>query len=385
MTGSSMSHRERVLAALNHQETDRIPIDFGGAMATTIYYTAYERLRAHLSVDREPAIAVKRSRTVVPDEEILQRFDIDTRFLGLGGYEGGHSREIDEDSFVDEWGTTWSKTGTHPYMNTDGPFYDKKPQMSDLESFEWPDADNESMYRGLAERAKALRRKSDCAIMLSLPTGIIHQGQFSRGYGEWLMDLHRHPDYVGRMADIMTDFWIRVAENALDIVGDDIDIVFFGDDMGTQQTTLFSPKIYRQLIKPRHKRMFDALNARKADQGFKVVLHSCGSVSSLFEDLIEMGIDAINPVQINAANMDPAEIKATYGERLAFWGAIDTQKVLPFGSQDEVRAEVRRIIDILGRDGGYVLNTVHNIQPDVPPENVVAMFEEARSYRPTWH
>jgi uroporphyrinogen decarboxylase len=383
MTAPSMSHRERVLAALNHEATDRTPIDFGGAMATTIYYTAYERLKAHLGVEKAPAIAVRRSRTVVPDEEVLQRFDIDTRYLGLGGYEGGHCRDIDADAFVDEWGTTWSKTGTHPYMNTDGPFYDGKPELRDLEEFEWPDPDNEGLYRGLAERAKALRQDTDCAVMLSLPTGIIHQGQFSRGYGDWLMDLHRHPDYVARMMDIMTDFWIRVAENALDIVGDEIDIVFFGDDMGTQQTTLFSPEIYRQLIKPRHQRMFAALSARRAQSDFKVVLHSCGSTSALFEDLIEMGIDAINPVQVNAAHMEPGWLKETFGERLAFWGGIDTQKVLPFGTPDEVRAEVRRIIDILGQDGGYVLNTVHNIQPDVPPENVVAMFEEARSYRAT--
>ena len=381
MSEPSMSHRERVLAALNHQATDRAPIDFGGAMATTIYYTAYERLKAHLGVEKEPAIAVRRSRTVVPDEEVLQRFDVDTRYLGLGGYEGGHCRDIDADSFVDEWGTTWSKTGTHPFMNTDGPFYDRKPKIEDLEAFDWPDPDNEGYYHGLAERAKTLHRDTDCAVMLGLPNGIIHQGQFVRGYGDWLMDLHRHPDFVARMMDIMADFWIRVTENALDIVGDDFDIVFFGDDMGTQQSTLFSPEVYRKLIKPRHQRMFAALKARG---DFKVVFHSCGSTSSLFEDLIEMGVDAMNPVQVNAANMEPGWLKETFGERVAFWGGIDTQKVLPFGTPDEVRAEVRRIIDILGRGGGYVLNTVHNIQPDVPPENVVAMFEEAQSYRPTW-
>ena len=192
------------------------------------------------------------------------------------------------------------------------------------------------------------------------------------------MDLHRNPEYACRMMDIITEHWIGVTNNVLEIVGDSVDVVFFGDDMGTQKSTLFRPEIYRRLIKPRHKRMFDVLKARS---GFKVVLHSCGSTSSLFEDMIDLGVDAVNPVQINAANMEPERLKEEFGDRLTFWGGIDTQKVLPFGSPDEVRREVRRIIDILGRNGGYVLNSVHNIQPDVPPENVVAMFDEACSYQ----
>ena len=192
------------------------------------------------------------------------------------------------------------------------------------------------------------------------------------------MDLHRNPEYACRMMDIITEHWIGVTNNVLEIVGDSVDVVFFGDDMGTQKSTLFRPEIYRRLIKPRHKRMFDVLKARS---GFKVVLHSCGSTSSLFEDMIDLGVDAVNPVQINAANMEPERLKEEFGDRLTFWGGIDTQKVLPFGSPDEVRREVRRIIDILGRNGGYVLNSVHNIQSDVPPENVVAMFDEACSYQ----
>ncbi len=150
------------------------------------------------------------------------------------------------------------------------------------------------------------------------------------------------------------------------------------DDLGSQEATLLNPEIYRELIKPRHKRMVDAV---KTHSDAKVLLHSCGAVSALLDDFIEVGFDAINPVQVGAKGMEPERLKAEFGDRITFWGGIDTQRVLPFGTPDEVRAEVRRIIDILGPGGGFVLNSVHNIQAEVPPENVVAMFDEARSYR----
>jgi uroporphyrinogen decarboxylase len=257
-------------------------------------------------------------------------------------------------------------------MNVDGPFYNKQPNLSDLESHDWPDPDNPGYCRGLKERAEAAHA-SGCAVVLNLPLGIIHQGQFVRGYGEWLTDLYRNPEYVSRMMEIMTDHWVRVVNNALDIVEDLVDIVFWGDDMGSQQATLFSPDIYRQLIKPRHARMFETLKVRDV----KITYHSCGAVAALLDDLVEMGVDAVNPVQVNAKDMDPERLKQKYGDRLAFWGGIDTQRILPFGTPDQVRAEVRRIVGTLGQGGGYVLNSVHNIQPDVPPENVVAMFDEA--------
>ncbi len=384
MSATTMSHRERVLAALNHEQPDRVPIDFGGSGASTIYYTAYDQLKKHLGVDEVgPAQSShlshlrNQNRTVIPiDDAILERFDIDTRCLLLGGYEGG-GHDIDEDAFIDEWGTTWTKTGTHCYMNTDGPFYGRAADIADLEAHEWPDPDNPGLYRGIVDRAQACRDDGDYAIVLNMPAGIIHQCQFVRGYGEWLMDLYRHPDYAGRMMDIIADHWIRVSTNVLELVGNDVDVVFIADDMATQRSTLFSPDIYRTLIKPRHKRMFEVL---KSWPDLKVAFHSCGATSSLFEDLIELGVDAVNPVQVNAANMEPERLKAEFGDRLSFWGAIDTQKVLPLGSADDVRQEVRRMIDILGQSGGYVLNSVHNIQPDVPPENVVAMFDEARNY-----
>ncbi len=375
---TTMSHRERVLAALRHEETDRVPIDFGGTYTTTIYHTAYERLKRHLGLEHETAIYSKTRRLAIPHQSVLERFDVDTRFLGLSAYEGDQ-KELDEDNYYDEWGTTWRKAQDGHYLYVDGPFFgQRKPDADQLDKASWPDPDNPGYYRGLRERAEKLRRETDCAIILNLAIGVVHQGQFLRGFGDWLKDLYKNRAFSTRLADMVAERWIKVAENALDIVGANVDIVFFGDDVGSQIGPLFSPDAYRELIKPRHARMIAAVKA-KAD--VKVLYHSCGSVAPFIDDLIDVGVDAINPVQITAKDMQPEMLKRRFGDRIAFWGGINTQEVLPFGDPQAVRAEVRRIIDCLGDGGGLVLNSVHNIQNDVPVENIVALFDEARTHR----
>ena len=377
---ASMTSRERVLAALGHEETDRVPIDFGGCYSTGIYFTAYDRLKDFLGLEHETVIGRRMTRCVTIDESVLRRFEVDTRLLALGAYEGvGHQREIDADSYADELGAVWRKTGAGPYLNVDGPFYGKTVSLGDLETHRWPDPDDPGYYRGLRERARALRESGDCAIILNLPSGVVHTSQWLRGYETWLKDLYKNRDFACRLMELITDWWVRVADNALDAVGDSIDITNFGDDLGTQNSTVFDPRIYRELVKPHHARMFAAIKART---DAKTLFHSCGAVSALIDDFIDIGIDVINPVQVRARNMEPERLKADYGDRISFWGAIDTQRVLPLGTPEEVRAEVRRVADILGRGGGYVLNSVHNIQADVPPENIAAMFDEARTYRP---
>ncbi len=377
---ASMTGRERVLAALRHEETDRVPIDFGGCHSTGIYFTAYDKLKQFLGLEHGTVIGRRMTRAAKIHESVLRRFDVDTRILTLGAYEGeGHQREIDEDTYADELGAVWRKTGDGPYLNIDGPFYGDDVSIRELESHVWPDPDDPGYYRGLRERARALRETTDYAIILNIPSGVVHTAQWLRGYETWLIDLYKNRDFACRLMELITDWWVRVVENALDDAGEYIDVANFGDDLGTQQSTIFDPRLYRELVKPHHARMFTTIKDRS---GAKALLHSCGAVSALFDDFIEVGIDAVNPVQVRAKGMAPERLKAEYGDHLTFWGAIDTQRVLPFGTPDEVRAEVRRVIDILGRGGGYVLNSVHNIQADVPPENIAAMFDEACIYRP---
>ncbi|MCP4304386.1 MAG: hypothetical protein GY788_05810 [bacterium] len=372
------THRRRVLDALNHKETDRAPIDFGGTYTTTIFYAAYERLKAELGVARsETQIYSKTRRLAIPDEAVLQRFDVDTRFVGLGAYDGDQ-RELDDDTYLDEWGTTWKKAEDGHYLYVDGPFFvQKKPDPAQLEAGNWPDPDNPGYYKGLRERAEA-QRATGAAVILNMPIGVVHQGQFLRGFADWLKDLYKNRTFAERMMDMIAERWIAVAENALEACGDNVDIVFFGDDLAGQSAPLFDPVLYCQLVKPRHARMIEAVK-RKAD--IKLLYHSCGAVSQMIDDLIDIGVDALNPVQVAADGMEPASLKKRFGDRIAFWGGIDTQRVLPFGTPAEVAAEVDRVIDILGEGGGYVLNSVHNIQNDISVANIVALFDAARTHR----
>lgn len=372
----SMTSRERVLAALNHEQPDRVPIDLGGTTASTIVVDAYENLKKYIGLKHENKLRAARAQTVVPDDSVLEYFGVDTRPLLLNDFSNSNAGKAGESSFVDAWGTTWEKSPDGHYINVNGPFQKGDPSIDSLEIHDWPNPDDPNLYYGLRERAEHLRKSTDCAIVLNLPLGFVHQCQFIRGFSEWLMDLVSFPEYAQRLIDIVSDIWIRIAKNALDIVGPKIDIIDWGDDVAMQQGPLFSPAMYRKMIKPVHKKMMEAL---KSVSEARVVYHSCGSVAVFIEDFIEIGVDALNPIQVSAKNMDPVELKRKFGDRIAFWGGIDTQQILPSGTTTEVREEVRRICQILGNHGGYILASVHNIQSDVPPENIIAMLEEAKN------
>jgi uroporphyrinogen decarboxylase len=374
----NMTHKERALAALNHQETDRVPIDFGSTIATTIIMPAYENLKKYLGFQHETQLMVKRGHTVIPDDRVLDRFDVDFCGIRLGNFRGGNYRELDSTTVIDAWGTTWKKAEGGHFINVNGPFQNAEPKVELLERHIWPNPDEPGLYEDLGERAAHFRKMTDRAIILDLPVGILHQCEFLRGFGEFLMDLLINQEFVLRMIDRAADIWIRIAQNALNAVGKNVDIVSWGDDLASQESPLFSPKIYRDMVKPRHRRMIQAI---KSGADVKVQYHSCGSVYGLINDLIDIGVDALNPLQVSARNMDPARLKEEFGDRLAFWGGMDTHRILPFGSPDGVRKEVRRMIDLMGKGGGYILATVHNLQAEVPPENIVAMFEEAKSYK----
>jgi len=376
---SLMTHRERVLAALNHEETDRVPMDLSGTLSTSLFIPAYENLKKYLGNEHQTQIGWMRQQLVKPDDSILEKFDIDTRPLLLGNYKGGSARHIDENTMVDIWGTTWRKEVDGHYLDVDGPFVKKEPEIKLPEAHDWPDPDNEGLYEGLKERAETLRKTTDFAIVLDLGIGIVTRCQFVRGFLDFLIDLIKNPQFAVRLMNIVADIWIRVAENALEEVGHNVGVVFWGDDYGMQQGPLMRPQIFRDLVKPVTKRMVDAA---KSKNEVKVLFHSCGSVFDFIEDFVEIGIDALNPVQIRAHHMEPEKLKDQFGKKISFWGDIDTQHVLPFGTPQAVRAEVRRIIDCMAKGGGYVLASVHNIQRKVPAENIVAMFEEGRSY---WH
>lgn len=374
-----MTHRERVLTALKHAEPDRVPLDLGSTGATTITVKAHERLRAHLGlpVETPPVLWSVRSSTVIPDEAILRRFDVDARPVLLGTPRGRPDRKLSDDSFLDEWGVTWIRHGGSHFINSDGPFCRlAEPTLQDIEKYAWPEPLDPGRFQGLRERARKLHEETDYAVVLNLSNGPIHQCQYLRGYAAWLEDLLLHPVFAEALMDGVVDILVQIANRALEEAGPYVDLVTFGDDIATQNATLFRPELYRKMIKPRHRALADAIHRH----GKPLLFHSCGSVYALLRDLIEVGVDVLNPVQVSAVDMASDRLKREYGNELAFWGAVDTHRVLPRGTPAEVSEEVKRRVDDLHGKGGYILCAVHNIQPEVPPENVVAMYQTALEY-----
>jgi uroporphyrinogen decarboxylase len=249
--------------------------------------------------------------------------------------------------------------------------------LRDLANYPWPDPHDPGRTRGLKKRVREIREKTDCAAVLNLPSAFVHVSQYLRGFEDWYVDIAADRKLAGALFDAVLEVTMAIAEELLKEVGNEVDVLMASDDLGLQNGLMVSHEAYRSLIKPRHRRFFRLLHDRSPA---KVFFHTCGSVAAILDDLVEIGVDVLNPVQVSAAGMDPATLKQQYAGRLAFWGGIDTQHVLPHGTVAQVKTEVERAIDILGEGGGYVLGAVHNIQPDVPLDNILAMYAHAREY-----
>ena len=375
----SLSHRERVVNALNHEDTDRPPIDFGGGPATQIHPDAYEALLNHLGFEPESVEqGLKGSfQALIPSEKVLRHFDIDVRGIGPGGSDSRPNVQLDDMTYRDEWEVVWKKAFDRaPYINVDGPLQKLLgPKPSSLDEFAWPDPSDPGRIRGLRERTEKLRNESDHAIVMNLGNTTFALSQRLRGFAELLEDLILNESYASALMERVTDVVCGIAEATLAEIGDLVECVSSADDMGVQTQPFMSPDLYRRLVKPHHKRLVEAIR-RHTDA--KVILHSDGAVAPLLADYIDCGIQVLNPVQTNATGMSGEDLNREFGKDLCFWGGIDTQEVLPHGTPEVVAAEVAARRKDLGESGGWVVASVHNIQAEVPPENVVAMFDAAR-------
>jgi len=230
----------------------------------------------------------------------------------------------------------------------------------------------------LHARARSLYEETDYAILGGFGGNILEAGQFLRGWEQFMMDLAADPEFTHAMLGRLTEWHLANLERYLDAVGDHIQIIQMGDDLGTQIATQLSPAMYREYVKPCHKAIYRYV---REHSDVAVFLHSCGSIYQLIPDLIEAGVEILNPVQTSAANMDPRRLKDEFGDRLAFWGGgCDTQTVLPAATPEEIREHVRERMEIFKPGGGFVFNQIHNVQPNVPPENVVAMLDAAYEF-----
>jgi uroporphyrinogen decarboxylase len=356
-----------------HESPDRVPLSFGGI--NTVAYRSLLDLLGFESEDLNPALSGS-GGVVSGSEKVLRHFDIDVRSVGLA-QPHGFPVQLDPFSYRDEWGVTWRKsTPTMPHINVTGPLEEiDDPTPEHVAAIPWPDPFDPARVQDLRARVLERRQDMDYGIVLSIGNASFALAQRVRGFGPFLEDMLLYPDFATALLERITDVVSGFAAAALDEVGDEVDIVTFGDDMGTQLSTYMAPALYRSMVKPHHRRLVETIRSRT---DATVIMHSDGAIYDVLSDYIDCGIQGINPVQVSARGMDPSRLKRDFGNDLVFWGGIDTQQVLPFGSPADVVAEVRARVDDLGRGGGLLLSPVHNIQAEVPPENILALFETAR-------
>jgi uroporphyrinogen decarboxylase len=381
-----MLPRERVLAALAHQEPDRVPLDIGGTDVTGINVQTYRRLLPLLGLQAPAEIPVQDIVTQLAaiDDTVLERLDAHCRgFYPVASSSWRFVQEEDAEArwFTDEWGITWRMPLPH------GHYYDiaRHPlagaTLEGVRRHPWPDPTDAARLAGLRELLQAACASGRHAVILSGISGggPMELGSWLAGFSNFYAALIAEPALADELLDRALEVKLRFWQAVLPEVGDYVDVISESEDLGVQDRLMISPRTFRSHIKPRLRQLIEGIKTL-APQA-KVLLHSDGAIAPILCDLIEIGVDILNPVQVSATGMgDTAFLKREFGQDLVFWGAIDTQHVLPFGPPAEVESEVRRRIDDLAPGGGYVMASVHNIQADVPAENIVAMWEAWRRY-----
>jgi uroporphyrinogen decarboxylase len=405
-----MTSRERVLAALNHQEPDRVPIDLSGHRSSGIAAMAYARLRNYLGLPKKPIrVYDPVQQLAIVDEDVLQRFRVDTIELGRGF--------AHEDKYWAEWtlpdGTpclmpVWARpdrdngewvlrsqvTGrviarmpenvwyfeqTHfPFLEQDDPDQIEAAipecMWTAIASPPGPIAAGPDGAQALREGARRLRQQTDRAIIGLFGGNLLEFGQFLYRNDNFFMVLAGEPERAHRFLDKLLEMHLRNLDQFLSAVGEHIDVILFGDDLGMQSGPQVSPAMYREYFQPRERAMWQLVKQRAPH--LKIMLHCCGGVRELLPGLIDAGLEAINPVQVTCRGMESAGLKRDFGNRLTFWGGgCDTRDVLIKGTPAQVGEHVRQQVKIWRPGGGFVFQQVHNILADVPPANIVAMYE----------
>ncbi len=380
----TLTSRERIQKALNHEAPDRVPIDLGG-FQTGIHRKAYEALLQYLGTTEEICILDPVQQLARPSEEILQRFHVDTRYIGAhgpDGFAGGIIKTVRGGrgwhDLRDELGVVWSMPEDQMlFMDiSHHPLADAT--VKDLTSYPFPRGNDPTRFTGLRKEALRMRSASNAALCTAIGGVVYETCWYMRGLERWFMDMIENPGFCEALLDRILAFWLGFYDGFLGEIGDLVDVVMVGDDLAGQSGPLFSPDFYRRIVKPRQKALVQHI---KSKTKAKVWYHTCGSCVEYIPDLIDNGADILNPVQISAKDMDPQSLKQKFGAQISFWGGgIDTQRILPFASPREVRDEVRRNVETFKAGGGYVFNNVHNIQSGVPPQNIIALFEAAYEY-----
>jgi uroporphyrinogen decarboxylase len=379
-----MTSRERISKTLDHKEPDRIPFDLGSSVITSITKEAYINLRKYLGLPEENVKIFDHVQQLpYLDEALLKKLDVDLRMVQthyVGGDDLVYSEEENYYYFYDRWGSKMRMPKKNGYYFDWVSFPIREISMEALEKYKWPGLDSDEAIRKLEERAKNLYENTDYALVGSgiFGGGIFEQPARIMGMEMFLTSLLSNEDFADTVMEKVTEIYIANCNKYLDALGKYIQVFVYWDDITGQNSPIISPELYRRLIKPKDKRLIEAIK-KKTDA--KIFLHCCGAAREFIPDFIEIGVDILNPVQVSAKDMDTKELKREFGNNITFWGGgCDTQYVLCRGTLNEVRDEVKKRIDDLAPGGGFVFNTVHNIQNDVPPENIMVMWETLQKY-----
>lgn len=409
-----MTPRERILTVLNHKEADKVPVDCGAMRSTGIMGVAYNNLKKHLGIEGGVTkIYDMVQQLAIPEQWYLDRFQIDAVDLSRA-FADDPDDWIEwklpdgSDALVPAWLRIEKRDNSWVCVNEEGLVIAEMPESSyyfdqkywplmgkHLDSFDdlekymnsqmwgymtdplWKNAGDPNFYEKLREKAKKLYEETDYAIMIGFGGNLFETGQFLYRTDEFLMNLITEKREMEKLLDKMTDIYLSRLGPLLDAIDPYVQIIQMGDDLGMQTGPMLSPELYKEMFYPRHKKIYRYI---KDHSNLYVFLHSCGSVYDFIPYLIDAGVDILNPVQISAAKMEPERLKREFGKDIVFWGGgVDTQHTLFSKTPEEVRAETRRNTEIFMKDGGFVFNQVHNILAEVPPENIVAMYETVNS------
>ena len=377
-----MNSQQRICLALDHKAPDRIPLDLGSMYESSIVKSTYTKLRKYLglAIDEELDLFDVIQQLPVLEEDLLEYLKVDAR----GIYPGPSSRwklDIRQEGnykyFIDEWKIKWFMPLKKGYYY-DARFHPMKElELEGIKDFNYPDFSDPSRYSELKEKASGIKEKG-YALVSGAGIGIMLMCSWLRGMEQFFIDMATNKKLANYLLDRVTEGACTAWENSLAEIGDPLDIAHTGDDLANQLAPMISMDMFEELLKPRYRKIIDTI---KKHTDASISFHTCGSVYKFIPHLIDIGIDILNPVQVSAVDMDTKKLKKEFGNDIVFWGGgCDTQKVLPYGTPDEVREEVKRRIDDLAEGGGFVFNQVHNIQAGVPPENIMAMYETLWEY-----
>lgn len=412
-----MNSRERVLAAIAHKQPDQVPVDLGSTPSSGISAIAYSNLLKSIGrTDLPVQIYDVVQQLAQPDMSIIDRFGVDVLDIGRAfnteekdwhetilangdkafypihfnpvKQADGSYHCYDEDGkrllALMPQGATFFDQSYFPYINGFPENYDTLDEemgrvlWSRYVHSPWDHTQDPDFWKTLREKTLQLRASTDKALMIVCGCNLFEWGTFLRRMDNFLMDLLCEPDQVARMLDQLLERHLATLAKVCDSVGDIVDIIRFGDDLGMTSSPFMDVDTYRSLFKPRHKQLCDYVKTHSQMHTF---IHSCGSISSLMPDLIEAGIEIFNPVQTNARQMEPEFLKKEFGQDCTFWGGgVETVGTLNNGTPEQVREQVLERLEIMSAGGGFVFNTVHNILPDVPPQNILAMFDAVKEF-----